>query len=598
MKIIILGASGFGKEVLSMLQSVPEMEPVGFIDPNLELKGQVINGLPVLGGDEMLPKLRAEGISQAVIAVGDYKARSKLASLLKNNGFNLPTLIHPQSYVNRRVKLGEGVLIYPGVVINADATIGNYVLVNSGCTIGHEVIVEDLVNINPGVNIGGNVRIKTGAYLGIGSSIIQKIVIGAGSIIGAGAVVIRDVPDFMVAVGVPAKVIKPVGGNNPLSDSPKIGISELQPDYPKPVGSNTGSLPISKPLEITVGNRKIGDGHPVFIIAEAGVNHEGNLETAKRLIDVAVEAGADAVKFQTFKAEKLNTRTAPKAQYHIETTGQGGSWFDLLKKEELTEEMHYLLADYCRKKGIMFLSTPYDEDSADLLEKLGVPAFKIASTDLTNIPLLEHVAKKQKPIFLPTGMGSYAEIEEAINTIRNQGNNNLVVLQCTANYPAEIKNANLAVLSEIRRRYTVLVGYSDHTLSEVIPIAATVSGSCLHEKHFTLDKNMSGPDHRTSCNPEELKQLVKHIRLAETCVGNVESKPTKSELENIPRLRKSVVANTNIPQGTIITRSMLAAKRPAAGLHPRHLYDFLGKKAKVNLVEDEFMAYDKVELPN
>lgn len=347
--------------------------------------------------------------------------------------------------------------------------------------------------------------------------------------------------------------------------------------------------------EILVGNRMIGDGHHVFIVAEAGVNHNGNLETAKKMVDEAVAAGADAVKFQSFKAEKLNIKAAPKAQYHIETTGAAGSWFDLLKKEELTEEMHYVLADYCKQKGIIFLSTPYDEDSADLLEKLEVPAFKIASTDLTNIPLLEHIARKQRPIFLPTAMASYAEIKEAVDSIRKQGNEQIVVLQCTGNYPAEVKDANLSVMNELRRKLDILVGYSDHTLTDVLPIAATVQGSCFHEKHFTLDKTLPGPDHRASLDPLELKQMVRYIRLAEQCLGRIENKPAESEKLNIPKLRKSVVANVDIPLGTIITRKMVAAKRPGTGLHPRHIYDFVGKKAVRQIKEDELLDFSMVE---
>jgi N,N'-diacetyllegionaminate synthase len=348
-------------------------------------------------------------------------------------------------------------------------------------------------------------------------------------------------------------------------------------------------------MEVKIGNKMIGDGHPVFIVAEAGVNHEGNIEIAKKLVDYAVSCGADAVKFQSFKAEKLNTRNAPKAQYHIETTGTEGSWFDLLKKEELTTEMHHILADYCKQKNIMFLSTPYDEDSADLLDSLGVPAFKIASTDLTNIPLLEHIAKKGKPIIIPSAMGSYHEIEEAINCVRKHGNEKIIVCQCTGNYPARISDANLLVMPEIRRRYKVLVGYSDHMPTDVLPIAATVLGSCYHEKHFTLDKNMQGPDHRTSIDPIEFKQMVNHIRLAEKCLGDPNNKPTKSEKDNIPRLRKSVVANKKIIKGSVITQDMVTAKRPATGLHPRHVKDFIGKKLNIDINEDELLDFKMID---
>lgn len=347
--------------------------------------------------------------------------------------------------------------------------------------------------------------------------------------------------------------------------------------------------------EIKIENKIIGENHPVFIIAEAGVNHNGDINMAKKLIDAAVEAKADAVKFQSFKAEKLNTKNAPKANYHIETTGEKGSWFDLLKSQELSKRDHEIIKNYCNEKKIIFLSTPYDEESADLLDKLGVHAFKIASTDLTNLPLLEHIAKKKKPIILSTGLSNYSEIKEAIDTIKNEGNNDIIVLQCTADYPAEIEDANLSVMNYIKKKFDVLVGYSDHTLNDILPIASTIQGSCLYEKHFTLDRSLPGPDHRTSAEPEELKQIIKKIRLSETVMGNIRNKPAKSEIKNINRLRKSVVAAINIKEGEVFTRDKLLIKRPGTGLHPRNLKKLLNKKAKRDIKKDELLNFEMVE---
>lgn len=349
--------------------------------------------------------------------------------------------------------------------------------------------------------------------------------------------------------------------------------------------------------ELTIGTRKVGDGYPVFIIAEAGVNHDGDIEVAKRLVDVAVEAGADAVKFQSFVAERLNTRTAPKAQYHLETTGSDAerSWFDRLKKEEFTPQMHEVIQSYCHQKGIIFLSTPYDEQSADLLESLHVPAYKIAGTDLTNIPLLQHIARKGKPILLSTAMGSYPEIEEAVTAIRSTGNEQILLFQSVGEYPPDIGDANLAVMAELKCKFQVPVGYSDNGPSELIPIAVTALGCCMYEKHLTLSHHLPGPDHRASLEPEQFKKMVQNIRLTEKALGHHLHKPIAAELRNLPRLRKSVVAAQFIPAGTMITRTMLMAKRPGTGIHPRHLPDFVGRKAFQDIAEDEFLQFHLVD---
>ena len=347
--------------------------------------------------------------------------------------------------------------------------------------------------------------------------------------------------------------------------------------------------------EIKIENKTIGENHPVFIIAEAGVNHNGNMDMAKKLIDLAVDIKADAIKFQSFKAEKLNTKNATKADYHIKTTGKKGSWFDLLKSQELSKEDHKTLFKYCNKKGIIFLSTPYDEDSSDLLDKLEVSAFKIASTDLTNLPLLEHIAKKKKPIILSTGLSNYSEIKEAIDTIKNQGNEDIIVLQCTSDYPAKIEDANLSVMNHIKKKFDVLVGYSDHTLNDILAIASTIQGSCLYEKHFTIDRTLPGPDHRASVEPKELKKIIKKIRISETVMGDIKNKPAKSEIKNINKLRKSVVAAKNIKKGEVLTRDKLFIKRPGTGLHPRNLKKLLNKKAKRNIKKDELLNFEMVE---
>ncbi len=338
----------------------------------------------------------------------------------------------------------------------------------------------------------------------------------------------------------------------------------------------------------------IGQGHPVFIIAEAGVNHNGDIEMAKRLIDAAKDAGADAVKFQTFKAENLNTRTAPKSTYHVETTGSKGSWFDLLKTQELDEAAHKTLIAHCRKKKILFLSTPYDEESADLLDALDVPAFKIASTDANNIPLLKHLAKKKKPILLSTAMCTLSEVKESVEAIAKAGCRDLVLFHCTANYPTKLEDGNLRAMATLMKSFPVPVGYSDHVPETYIPAAAVALGASAYEKHFTLDKNLPGPDHRASLEPQELKEMVNVIRGTENFLGNPEKKPLDCEKENRIKLRKSVVARQDLKKGERLTLKNLCVKRPAKGLAPKFYEGMLGKKVKRDMSADEFVLLKDV----
>ncbi len=350
-------------------------------------------------------------------------------------------------------------------------------------------------------------------------------------------------------------------------------------------------------MEIKISNRKIGNGYPVFFIAEAGVNHNGSLELGKQLIDVAVEAGADAVKFQTFKAEELNTETAPKSSYHIETTGSDSkqTWFELLKTQEISKEMHLELMDYCRKRKIIFMSTPYGEQSADLLEQLGITAFKIASTDTNNTPFLEYVAQKGIPMIISTAMATMEEVEMAVGTLRKAKLDEFVVLQCTGNYPTSLENTHLRVMNTFRKKLNCLVGYSDHTQDMINPVAATAMGACIFEKHFTLSKDLPGPDHRMSLEPHELKATVDLIRKTETALGSKNKRVLTEEEENRSKLRKSIVAVVDIPKGTRLKREMLAIKRPGYGIAPSKLNNLLGKITKNHFRKDALLNDEGIE---
>jgi N-acetylneuraminate synthase len=347
-------------------------------------------------------------------------------------------------------------------------------------------------------------------------------------------------------------------------------------------------------MQYRLGTRAIGDGQPVFIIAEAGVNHNGSVDLGRRLIDAAAEAGADAVKFQTFKAENLNTRKAPKSSYHVRTTGGDAeqTWFQLLKTQEITWEMHVALMAHCRERGILFLSTPYDEQSADLLEDLGVEAFKLASTDTTNLPLIDHVGSKGSPVILSTALCDMEEVRAAVQALRSSGCAEYAVLQCTGNYPSEVADSNLRVMETFRREFGCVVGYSDHTMGFVNSIAATALGAEIFEKHFTLDRTLPGPDHPMSLEPGELEEMVQCIRDAEAALGDGVKTPLLSERENRAKLRKSLVARCEIQEGAVVTREMIAAKRPGTGLSPGRMAELIGRTAIRTIGEDEQIAED------
>ena len=346
--------------------------------------------------------------------------------------------------------------------------------------------------------------------------------------------------------------------------------------------------------KIKIAGKLVGEGKPCFIIAEAGVNHNGDVNLAKKLIDVAKEAGADAVKFQTFKAEEVVSKGAEKARYQKETTGAVESQLEMIKKLELTEKDFGELSDYARKKGIIFLSSPFDKPSVDLLDKLGVPAFKIPSGEITNFPLLKHIARKKKPIILSTGMSTLGEIEEALEIIRKERAEEIILLHCVSCYPAEIKDMNLKAMDTLRYAFGLPVGLSDHTLGITIPIAAVARGACVIEKHFTLDKNLPGPDHRASLEPDELKELISAIRDVEKALGDGTKIPTAEEKENKKVARRSLVAKVDIPKGAIITEEMLDCKRPGGGIEPRVMNMIIGRKARENIGHDELITFTKL----
>ena len=329
----------------------------------------------------------------------------------------------------------------------------------------------------------------------------------------------------------------------------------------------------------------------VFIIAEAGVNHNGSIALAKKLIDVASEAGADAVKFQTFKAEKVVSKNAPKAAYQKKTTDPTESQFEMIKKLELDVNAHKELMTYCKQKGIMFLSTPFDHDSIELLNNLGLEIFKIPSGEITNLPYLRHIGSLKKRVIMSTGMADIGEIEDALDVLITAGTpkENITILHANTMYPTPMEDVNLRAMQIIACTFGCDVGYSDHTLGIEVPIAAVAMGAKVIEKHFTLDKTMEGPDHKASLEPDELKAMVQAIRNIEKALGTGIKKPSPSERPNIEVARKSIVAARPIKKGELFTEENLTIKRPGNGISPMRWDEIIGTEAQKDYKVDELI---------
>lgn len=327
----------------------------------------------------------------------------------------------------------------------------------------------------------------------------------------------------------------------------------------------------------------------VIIIAEAGVNHNGSLETAKKLVDSAIDSGADIIKFQTFIAEKIISKFADKAEYQKKNDPNSKNQLEMVKKLELSFDDFLQLEEYCTAKGIEFMSTPFDFESIDFLNTIGMKRWKIPSGEITNLPYLIKIACLNQPVILSTGMSTMEEIETAVHLLRDNGVSDLTVLHCTTEYPAPFTDVNLYAMLTIKEKFGVTVGYSDHTKGIEVPIAAAALGATVIEKHFTLDKNMEGPDHKASIEPHELKAMVESIRNVEKALGDGVKRPAESERKNMMIARKSIVAKTQIRKGELFTEQNLTVKRPGNGITPMKWFDIMGQKAIRDFQEDELI---------
>lgn len=327
----------------------------------------------------------------------------------------------------------------------------------------------------------------------------------------------------------------------------------------------------------------------VFVIAEAGVNHNGSMNLARKLIDAAVDAGCDAVKFQTFKTENVISARAPKAEYQKAATGADETQFAMVKRLELTYAQFIELAAYCRTRGIMFLSTPFDLESIDFLAHMNLSVIKIPSGEITNLPYLRKAGSLRKKIILSTGMSDLAEIRQAVDVLKEHGATDIALLHCHTDYPTQFSDVNLRAINLLKEEFGCEVGYSDHTLGIEVPVAAVAVGATIIEKHFTLDKNMPGPDHKASLDPQELKEMVVAIRNIEKALGVAVKQASASEKKNISIVRKSIVAACSIKAGETFTEKNITCKRPGNGISPMKWDKILGSKAQKSYIKDELI---------
>jgi len=346
--------------------------------------------------------------------------------------------------------------------------------------------------------------------------------------------------------------------------------------------------------QINISKFNLSNTSPVFIIAEIGVNHNGDIELAKKLIHEAACSGADCVKFQTFKADRVVTKYSPKSNYQLKTTPPDESQLDMLRRLELSFNHYEEIIDYCTQKEIVFMSTPYNIEDVDFLDRLNVPAYKLASIHVVEPYLIKYTAQKGKPILLSTGMSTLSEVENAVSSVKETENNDLILLQCTTNYPSKNEDTNLLSMRTMAEEFKILVGYSDHTLGDTACIVSVALGAKVIEKHFTIDKTLPGPDQSTSVDPKEFSNLVKKIRDTESILGSSKKMPCEAEKENSYGMRRSIVAKRVIKIGDVITENMLIFKRPSSGLSPIFFNEIIGKTAKTDIQADTLIEWSDI----
>ncbi len=537
MDIILIGAGGHAVSCIDVIESGGHFRIAGLVGTEKELHPRVC-GYEVIATDRDLVRL-AEEYRYAFVTLGQIKSsetRRHLYEYAREVGFDFPVIVSPNAHVSQHAQIGEGSIIMCGATLNADVRVGTNCIINSHALVEHGARVGNHCHISTGAIINGNVRVGVGSFVGSGALTRHGVSIGAGCVVGMGSVVKRDLLN--------------------------------------------GTTHISSNVQSTV-----------LIIAEAGVNHNGDLDLARRLIDVAAESGADIVKFQTFNADRLVTKHAIKADYQVETTSSVESQHAMLRRLELSSEMHDALIAHASMRGIEFMSTAFDEESINMLACKGLKRFKVPSGEITNLPYLRGISAVATEVVISTGMATLEEIGAAIGVLEEGGvpRSRITVLHCTTDYPARMEDVNLRAMQTIASEFDVRIGYSDHTQGIEIAVAAVALGASVIEKLFTLDRTLPGPDHKASLEPCQLNEMVSAIRNICKAMGDGVKVPTTNEVRNLPIVRKSLVAILPIKAGEFFSIQNVGAKRPGTGISPMRLDDILGKPAPRNFEPDELI---------
>ena len=526
-QLLLIGGGGHCRSCIDVIRSTKQYDIVGILDI-AEKVGETVDGVPVVGTDEDLNRFLAN-VDECLITVGQIgngQLRKHLYQQVEKEKGQFATIIASSATVAETAEIGLGTIVMHHAIVNAGAYLGTNTIVNTLALIEHDAYIGAYSHVSTRATVNGNAHIDEHCFIGSHAVIFNQCSVGESSVVGGGQVVRHDLPKG------------------------------------------------SKPNNIINQNLK------VFVIAEAGVNHNGDIKLAKQMVEVAANSGADAVKFQTFRAEELSTAYAEKADYQKKCNSEHESQQEMLKALELPEPVYPDLVAYCDQKGIEFMSTAFDTQSMDFLVKLGIKRIKIPSGELTNVPLLRHCAKQDLPIILSTGMASLAEVVEAKAVLLDAGVKaaDLSILHCNTAYPTPFCDANLACIQTLSK-LGCAVGYSDHTLGDEAIIASIALGAGIVEKHFTLDRTMKGPDQATSLEPDELLVMVNRIRNIEMAFGNGVKEPTESELSNIMIGRKSIVAKRNIEVGEVLNDSNITTKRPATGISAADWDKVIGTKS-------------------